>query len=264
MRVEPSQLVPGCVLMKDVIGKTNRPIIYKNTVLTEEQILILKKFLIPNVEVSHKLENGEIFKPLPVQKDHKEPKKVKTKTKEDKQIPFKKHYLEVVQKYKRLFHNWKNNAPINMPYVRELVVPLFEQIDKIGIEILKLHHYSTKNDYFYHHSIAVGILSTFLAKKLGYNHGESIQVGLAGFLSDCGMAKIDAEIINKFHSLTYREMDEMKEHPKYSYRFVESIPTISKEVKLAIIQHHERLDGSGYPFQLKGKKIHKICSYHCC
>src|SRR5690625_1753111 len=86
MRVEPSQLVPGCVLMKDVIGKTNRPIIYKNTVLTEEQILILKKFLIPNVEVSHKLENGEIFKPLPVQKDHKEPKKVKTKTKEDKRV----------------------------------------------------------------------------------------------------------------------------------------------------------------------------------
>src|SRR5690625_899061 len=190
MLVKTSQLVSGCILTKDVIGKTNRPLIYKKTVLTEELIEILRKFLIPTVRVAKNLENGEVFKPVTVQG-----KQIK------QQRSFIEHYLEVVQKYKKLFDHWQHNMHIHMPYVRKLIIPLLERIDGIGIDVFRLHHYSSKEDYFFHHSISVAIISAFLAKKLGYEKGEWLQVGLAGFLSDCGMAKMSMPIINKFHSL---------------------------------------------------------------
>lgn|SRR5690625_1469316 len=258
MLVKPSQLIPGCVLIKDVNGKTNRPIIAKNTVLSDELIEVLQKFLIPTVEVSKKLKNGDVFKPAnPIDEKEFEPKKTNIEKRETSQLSFVDHYLEVVQKYKRLFHSWQFNTPINMPNVRKLMIPLLEQIEGIGIDIFKLHHYSSDKDYFYHHSISVALISAFLAKKLGYKKGEWIQIGLAGLLSDCGMSQINSKILNKHTTLNYREIAEVKKHPKYSYHLVKSITTITKEVKLAIVQHHERLDGSGYPYQLKGDKIHK-------
>lgn len=262
MRVEPSQLIPGCILIHDVMGKTNRPIMYEDTVLTEKLITILKKFLIPTVEVSNKLENGEIFKPDPIHQEKDLPTQHADQIEQQEyekvaHTPFVNQYLEVVQEYKKLFHSWQYNTPIDMPYVRKLIIPLLNRIDTLGIDVFKLHHFSTESDYLYHHSVSVGILSAFIAQKLGYEKGEWLQVGLAGFLSDSGMAKINIPIIRKNRSLTYREMQEVKKHPEYSYHLVESIPTITKKVKLAIVQHHERLDGTGYPFQLKNYKIHE-------
>lgn len=64
-------------------------------------------------------------------------------------------------------------------------------------------------------------------------------------------------LLNKTTVLTSEERDEIKKHPVYSYRLIESIRTITDAVKLAVLQHHERLDGSGYPLALKKEKIHK-------
>src|SRR5690625_3087714 len=258
MRVATSQLVPGCILSEDVMGKSNKPIIHKETVLTEEHITILKKCLIPAVDVAHKLDDGKVFKTKPTAKSEL-PTEVEVKHKiieETDPASFFKQYLKVVTAYKKLFHSWQYHAPIDIPSVRKIIIPLLQQIEHVGNEVFRLHHYSTKEDYVYHHSISVAILSAYLAKKLGYEKGEWIQVGLAGLLSDSGMARLPSSIIHKSSALTFLEKEEIKKHPEYSYQLVESISTITKEVKLAIVQHHERLDGSGYPYQLTGDKIH--------
>ncbi|WP_164670571.1 HD-GYP domain-containing protein [Virgibacillus doumboii] len=254
MRVEPTQLVPGCVLLNDVRGKTNRPIIPKKTVLTEEHISVLEKFLVETVDVSAKLENGDTFKPEFV---HKEEVKEQTQTSvQQEPESFEKQYKNAVTSYKTLFTKWQNNMAIDMPEVRDILIPLFERMDDSSKVIYTLHHYAAKKDYIFHHSVSVGILSAFLAKKLGYEKGEWLQIGLAGSLSDCGMAKIDEAIVMKNGSLSYSEREEMRKHPTYSYRLVEKVPTITKAVKLAVLQHHERFDGSGYPLGLPKDKIH--------
>lgn len=258
MRVKTSQLVPGCILIEDVIGKSNKPIVHKETVLTEKHITVLNKFLISEVDVSHKLDNGKVFKPKQVT-DHESPLKaevIQHEIKDTDSSSFFKEYLQAVISYKKLFYSWHYHTPIDMPTVRKMIIPLLEQIEHLGNEVFRLHHLSTKEDYLYHHSVSVALLSAYLAHKLGYEKGEWIQVGLAGLLSDCGMARLSPAILHKSSRLTYLEKEEMKKHPEYSYQLVESISTITKEVKLAIVQHHERLDGSGYPYQLTGDKIH--------
>ncbi|WP_404450753.1 HD-GYP domain-containing protein [Virgibacillus necropolis] len=255
MRVEPSQLVPGCMLLHDVKGKSNRAIIPKNTVLTEEHIMILEKFFITYVDVGSKLSDGKTFTPNIVQKK-KESKKRVEPTNDVSKLSFADHYQFVVQSYKKLFTSWQNNIQVDMPAVRKLVMPLFERIDRDDADVFTLHQFNTKNDYMYHHSVSVSIIAAYLGKKMGFSSGDWIQIGFAGFLSDCGMAKVSPSILNKKTSLSVEEINELKNHPSYSYRMVEHIPTITQIVKLAILQHHERIDGSGYPFGLQKEKIH--------
>lgn len=255
MRVEPAQLVPGCMLLSDVKGKSNRAIIPKDTVLTEKHIMILEKFFIDYVDVSAKLSDGQAYNPkaVPIKI---EPKKQVKQTDDVSKLSFSEHYQYVVTSYKKLFTSWQNNIAIDMPAVRKLIIPLFERIDQGDADVFRLHLYNSKKDYMYHHSVAVSLLAAFIGKKLGYSSGDWTQIGLAGFLSDCGMAKISPSILNKETGLSEQEINEMKNHPTYSYRMVENIPTIKQLVKLAILQHHERIDGSGYPFEIQKDKIH--------
>ncbi|MEN2766775.1 HD-GYP domain-containing protein [Ornithinibacillus xuwenensis] len=257
MRVSPSQLVPGCVLLRDVKGKTNKPIIPQKTVLTEKHIMILSKFLIEEVDVSERLAEGTVFKP-------KGKKEEITKTDhkiEDSNQPitnrsFEEHYLYVVENFKKLFKGWQNTVPIDNLAVRNLILPLIDRMDDIGSAVYALHQYADKKDYFYHHCVSVSILSAYLGKKMGYQKGEWYQIALAGLLSDAGMARLEDFAFIKEGILTKEEKLEIRNHPTYSYRMVENISSIPYTVKLAVLQHHERIDGSGYPLGLSHEKIH--------
>ncbi|MDL4840919.1 HD-GYP domain-containing protein [Aquibacillus rhizosphaerae] len=256
MWVHPKQLVPGCRIVTDVMGKTNRPIVPKNIVLDEVHIQVLQDFLVMNVEVSPRLANGVPFVPRELTKEEiEENKKDKSSNKNKIALSFDDQYLEAVQRYKQLFLNWQSGSAVNMRQVRDIIVPLLERIDEVGLDLFLLHQYASKQDYFYHHGIAMGLISGFLAKKKGFKK-EWVQVGLAGFLADSGMSKVSISLFNKSETLSLPEYEEIKKHPTYSYRFVEKVPSLSVGVKLAILQHHERLDGSGYPLGVDKSKIH--------
>ncbi|MGM8365478.1 HD-GYP domain-containing protein [Virgibacillus sp. W0181] len=251
MQVKTSQLIPSCILLKDVIGPSSRPIVPKNTVLTEQHIKVLHKFLIKTAHVSSKLANGEVFTPddvIEIKEAEKSPKKVEGNSALE-------HYLFAVQEFKDNFHHWQNNLPIDMPAIRKIMVPLLNRLDELGSAVFRLQHYSTKADYVYHHCVAVSLLSAYIGKKMNLPKNECIQIGLAGLLSDSGMAKIN-NYYQEDRSLTEQEYAEIKNHPVYSFRLVEKIPTLSTQAKLAILQHHEKYDGSGYPHGLKADKIH--------
>lgn len=252
MEIKVSQLVPGYILTKDVIGKTSYPIISKDTVLTNEHILILKKFLIRKVEVSKTFANDKMSSGKSMTMEPTTKHQIK-----DKRSSFYEDYDHALMKYKDHFKQWQNNIPINIPEIRKFLLPLIESSLDNEIVVFKLHQFTTKEDYHYHHGLSMSILSSFLARKMGFEKGESVQIGLAGFLSNAGMAKIDPDIIAKGDSLRYLEDQEIKKHPSYSYLLLQPIQIITESVKLAVLQHHERLDGSGYPLGLIGDKIHQ-------
>ena len=81
---------------------------------------------------------------------------------------------------------------------------------------------------------------------------------LAGLLHDIGKMKIDPKILHKPGPLTPSEFEEMKKHPQYSYDLLKYHPEISLDVKVGILMHHERMDGSGYPYSVYGDNINDI------
>ncbi|MCP3032238.1 HD-GYP domain-containing protein [Halobacillus sp. A1] len=258
MEVHPSQLISGCILTKDVKGKTNSPIIPKHTVLDPIHIHVLHEFLIAAVEVGPKLSNGQPFVP---DKKEKSPPRQDAYTKKPeipKDLSFHEYYLEAVKSYEQWFEHWQGGSSIDMKEIRTFMVPLIEQAVHSTRDVFLLHHYSTEANYLAHHSVATGLISAYLAAKLGYSRGDWLQAGLAGLLSDCGMARIDTRVLHKSNSLDEEEYEEVKKHAAYSYRLVENIPSLSSQAKLGILQHHERLDGSGYPLGLRQNKIHQF------
>lgn len=254
MWVKVTQLVPNNVLLSDVIAKSGRPIIPANTVLTETHIKVLENFSIEQVQVSPQLSDGKQF--MPKEELEKVVQTIPSKTENVSELSFIEHYEVVVSNYKEIFQQVQSGLALDMPKVRAFFIPLLNRIDEIKDELYELHKRSTIEDYIYHHAVAVGLLSAYIAKQLQVNTGEQIQIGLAGLLSDIGMAKLNPAILSSNRPLMFQEQEDIEQHPTYSYRLVEQISTLTTQAKLAILQHHERNDRSGYPLGLSKDKIH--------
>ena len=249
MLVKTKYLVDGCILAKDINGLTNRPIMNKQTILDAELLNVLEGFLIEQVSVEKTLINGETFLPKEII-DYE----LEEEQKEDSS--FISMYLKAVQAYKRLFKNWQAGSKVEVAKVREVIIPLFDKAMESPSDILMLHHYCQKEDYLYHHAVSLGLLSGFIAYKMKFDMADVYQVTMAGCLADCGMSKIPNKILTKPSKLSLEENEEMFKHPLYSYQLVQSSPILKDTVKVAILEHHERINGSGYLLRKKGDAIH--------
>ena len=124
----------------------------------------------------------------------------------------------------------------------------------------------TSHDYYtYTHSVNVGMLSVLLAKSVfegSYDHNMQ-ELGAGFFLHDLGKCDIPHDLINKPGKLTANEWDLMRNHPQRGNTILADTDQLTKECGLIVMQHHEREDGSGYPFGLSKDEIHpyaRICS----
>lgn len=254
MRVNITELLEGCILSEDIFSRTNRPIIPKKTIITKELMEVLQAFLVPSVSVEKTLVDGQAFLPKEII-DEEEP------VKEEKQktgvTSFTELFLTAVKDYKKEFLSWQSGIPVDISKIRKIMVPLIEKLDQFSPELLSVHHLSTVEEYSFQHSVSVGLLSGFIGEKLKLNKADIFQLSLAGFLADCGMAKVPERIFNKKTSLTVDEFEEIKQHPFHSFKMVQNSPLLKGGTKIAILQHHERLDGSGYPTGEKNK-IHSF------
>lgn len=253
MRVSVKELKEGCILTENVMGLTNRPIIPSKTILTNELIEFLQAFLIKSVTVQKTLVNGMPFIPSEVLEEEIDKNEM---NEIEKHPSLTESFLEAVRDYKKEFHAWQSGLPLDITKVRAILLPIIEKLEGNVGEIFLLHHLSTEKEYLYQHSVAVGLLSAFIGKKLNYSKGDVVQLALAGCLADCGMAKVPSHLLTKTGALTSSEFGEIKNHPTYSYKMVQGSSLLREVTKIAIFQHHERLDGSGYPLGEKSDKIH--------
>ncbi|MCH1626796.1 HD-GYP domain-containing protein [Ferdinandcohnia quinoae] len=248
MRIMVNQLQEGCIISKDIFSLTNKPIIPKKTVLTNKHIEVLKSFLIKDVYVESILINGEPFLPTEIiEEEVEQPQNV---------LSLMEQYLKSVKEYKQLFNNWQAGAVVDVGKVRSIIIPLLDQVLEQPNELFSLYHYSSREEYIFHHSVTVGLLSGLLGMRLQYAKADCNQLAIAGLLSDCGMSKIDPSILTKNTSLSLKEYNEIKKHPLYSYRMIEKISLLNDNIKLAVLQHHERIDGTGYLMGVSGEKLH--------
>jgi len=114
-----------------------------------------------------------------------------------------------------------------------------------------------KEPYTKGHCERVMIMSVELAKRLGFSPEELEHVRHAAILHDIGKIGIADEILNKPERLTDEEYDEIKKHPVIAYNILKDLTFLKSELE-GIVQHHERYDGNGYPYGLKGNNICKM------
>ncbi|MEJ5166418.1 MAG: HD domain-containing phosphohydrolase, partial [Thermoanaerobaculia bacterium] len=104
------------------------------------------------------------------------------------------------------------------------------------------------------HERRVGKLAKAIAEELGLDEEKVQAIYLTGLIHDIGKIYVPAEILTKPGTLTDIEYKLIKVHPEMGYKILEKID-FSWPISKIILQHHERLDGSGYPFGLKNDEI---------
>jgi HD-GYP domain-containing protein (c-di-GMP phosphodiesterase class II) len=120
------------------------------------------------------------------------------------------------------------------------------------------HDYTT-----FAHSANVSYYSVLLAKSLGITGDELARIATGALLHDLGKLDIDQRLLMKDNRLSEAETREMQKHPALGFRRLCQQQDLCDGQLLMVYQHHERLDGGGYPVGLKSDEIHpwaKICS----
>jgi HD-GYP domain-containing protein (c-di-GMP phosphodiesterase class II) len=107
------------------------------------------------------------------------------------------------------------------------------------------------------HSDRVAKLSVRLARELGWSRTMLSHIYLAGLLHDVGKLEIDERLLRKPGQLTDKEYERIKLHPELGHEILSGIHPLSA-VLPAVLHHHERWDGCGYPEGLSREKIPEI------
>ncbi|WCN38360.1 HD-GYP domain-containing protein [Aneurinibacillus uraniidurans] len=114
-----------------------------------------------------------------------------------------------------------------------------------------------QDHYIYAHSLNVAIYAAALALHLGYPDKDIVELGMGALLHDIGKLRVPGEVLYKPGRLTDDEFIEMKKHAEYGFEFLRNQEGVSLLAAHCAFQHHERLDGTGYPRGLKGDEIHR-------
>jgi len=111
-----------------------------------------------------------------------------------------------------------------------------------------------KDPYTAGHQKNVSQIATFIAREMKLPQDKIEGIRIASLVHDAGKISVPAEILNKPNKLTEIEYNLIKDHSQVGYDILKSIE-FPRPIEKIVLQHHERLDGSGYPQGLKGNKI---------
>lgn len=115
---------------------------------------------------------------------------------------------------------------------------------------------STPDDFLYQHCVSVSALSMVIAAQLGFRHERVMEIGLAAMLQDVGMLRVPVSIRLAPRTLSESELEIIHLHPAYTVDYLESIPSLPRDVRYVGYQVHERVDQTGYPGKRGGSTIH--------
>ena len=99
----------------------------------------------------------------------------------------------------------------------------------------------------YNHLVAMALTCAYLGYKSNLEHAQVVNLATAGLFHDLGELHIDPAILNRNHQLNNAEIRHIYAHPLTLYLLLKEFPEYPPEIGTAILEHHERLDGSGYP-----------------
>lgn len=157
---------------------------------------------------------------------------------------------------KLLLSSVKKGLPFDDKIPRTFSKNLVSSVDRNPDALLCLTKIREKDDYLFEHSLNVAILLAHFARYLGMSDNDVQDLAYAGFLHDLGKIKVPDEILHKPGRLTDSEMEVMRGHVAFGVDYLKQTD-IAPPLIRAISEHHERLDGLGYPAGVAGRDISK-------
>lgn len=163
-------------------------------------------------------------------------------------------YDDSVRFARKTIQDLRQGETLSIKNGEKLVDEIIKSITRNYNALLGLIKLRTRDEYTYTHCINVSVLSALLASQLELDEETIRKIGVAGLFHDIGKAQIPDEILNCPRRLTEKEFEVMKKHPELGLKNVDS-STLPPEILSGIRDHHEKINGTGYPRGLKGDEL---------
>ncbi|MGI5879299.1 MAG: HD-GYP domain-containing protein [Syntrophomonadaceae bacterium] len=232
LKIKVSNLKPGAKLGKDLYSYDSKLLLPRGTVINIEHLDSLAARNISEVYINENTVRPRSEKPFP---------------------EVYQHSLHVVRSF---MLEAKLGKPLDMEEICQTTDILFNQVFDENDLFRQMRLMKDKDDYLFTHSVNVAMLSILIGRWLKCDEKTIKELGTAGLLHDLGKVFISDDILNKPGKLTETEFNEIKKHPKLGYQMAIENPEVNYDIANAILLHHERADGSGYPMGNKGYNAH--------
>jgi HD-GYP domain-containing protein (c-di-GMP phosphodiesterase class II) len=150
-----------------------------------------------------------------------------------------------------------NGTPLSYGAINESCAALVEVVTKEELGSF-LHKIKDHDNFTYVHSLRFSTLMSLFGNAIGLPKAQQIQIASGGMLHDIGKMTIPRELLNKQGTLTPSEWKIMRGHVATAQKILATTDAIPKGVSMIVTQHHERLDGSGYPCGLKAPELNEL------
>lgn len=206
----------------------------------------------------------EIKKPV----DVKEPLEIISKTTTDNETT-ERYKVPIEEELKRasilcsqskkavsaMFEEARMGKVVDSGFAQELVQDITESVTRNPGALISLARLKSADDYTYMHSVAVCAMMVALSRKLGLDEEETRLCGIAGLMHDIGKVSMPMDLLNKPGKLTNEEFSIIKGHPLEGHKLLLAASDTPSVVLDVCLHHHEKIDGTGYPYGLKGEDI---------
>lgn len=172
---------------------------------------------------------------------------------------------ELRGQFRRSMEDAVRKRPIGQSHLgkvfRNVLTMIFDDLASHQDAMIMLMDMSVTDNYLYQHSLNVCIYTSMLGMSAGYDREQLMTVGLGALLHDLGKTHIPQEILKKPGKLTSAEFEAMKKHAEIGYRLLKDEPNMPLLSAHCAFQHHERVNGSGYPRGIDGSDIHEYAKW---
>lgn len=168
---------------------------------------------------------------------------------------FQRSYTDILLQTKNVFQDIVAGKPLNSKSISKIADKIINSIQENDKIIKCLSYIQSTDEYTFRHSVNVAFYSMLIARWLQLDESKVKVAVESGLLHDVGKVRVPGEILNKKGKLTKEEFDIIKEHTILGYEIVKDMKEIESDIKSAILLHHERVDGSGYPYHYNSEHV---------
>ncbi len=253
--VRTRQLKRGMVIDQSIVDRAERVLIARGTPLEEYHIAALLKLGIAGVHIREGEEDPvEEEKEIVVSEQTMNTIQKLTVADRSKVMLTQSVKQRVSEGIQYLYSNaGADNFSDAANHIADDLMKAISDNDAIAVDVNML---KISDEYSFKHSVDVATIAMIVAKKYGMSNEQIHEIGIAGLLHDVGKSKIPIEVLNKPGKLTDDEFALMKQHTLFGYEILKEKEEISKAIKLGVLQHHEKINGKGYPLGICASRIH--------
>ena len=154
--------------------------------------------------------------------------------------------------------DFENHAVVDISEMSDTIHSIIDEILANPDVQISLNDISAADEYTFSHSVSTTVYSLLIAKQLNYSKQMMEKLATGTLLHDMGKILLDNKILNKKGELSPEEFDIIKSHTTLGYDMLKKCSGLTELSRIIALQHHERMDGKGYPGGHKAGELHEF------